>query len=445
MVWDFGIAHRVSLLIGLVTIMGLLPLLNVQAQQGGTNLLANGGFEWWDPTTAVWPFQDGIPEVQVCPGWRAFYVDNPPSYAQVPQYWRRPEFRDVKAGEYPGRVRSGNLAAKYFSFAGQHEAGFYQQVSGIAPGTPLRFSVYMQTWSCMPNPDAWNICPTKDKSNEPAPMHTRVGIDPTGGTNPWSANVVWSWEINAYDTWTYFQVEANAQNSTVTVFTYSRPDWTDTWFRVHNDVYVDDASLVALDEVLPTATLEPVAPVEPTATLDPSLPTSTPAPAATPAPTATPRPDGATVHVVQEGDTLGAIALQYQVSVATLLQLNGLTDSNRLSIGQELVIAVPGSTATATPLVELSAPTAVPPTLTAVPPTTTATLATSAVMIPVPTAVPPTVTALPLSVAATLPVPIPTPEAQETEAKTPPWGLVGGIGIALFLGAGIGFVFSRKR
>ena len=436
MVRQLVVNRRVWLALSLILIGSLLPLSNVQAQQGGTNLLVNGGFEWWNPATGVWPYQDGIPEVQVCPGWRAFYLDNPPSYAQVPQYWRRPEFRDVKAGEFPTRVRSGNLAAKYFSFAGQHEAGFYQQVGGIAPGTSLRFSAYMQTWSCMPDPEEWNVCPTKDKSREPAPMHTRIGIDPTGGTNPWSSNVVWSPELNAYDAWTYFQVEATAQNSTVTVFTYSRPDWTDTYFRVNNDVYLDDASLVSLDEALPTpepATAEPAAP---TATLDPSMPTSTPAPTATPAATPTPRPDGAIVHVVQEGDTLGAIALQYQLSVETLMQLNGLTDANILSVGQELVIAVPESTTTATPLPEAPTPTPLSPAPTTSLPTPTAVVLPTSTPLPVPTMAPVMASPTPTS------IPTPTPEVDDTKT---PWGLVVGIGIALILGGGIGFTFGRKR
>jgi LysM repeat protein len=432
MVWKSRISQRVLLIVSLLTVGSLLPLFNVQAQQGGTNLLVNGDFEWWDPTTNVWPFQDGIPEVQVCPGWHAFYLDNPPAYAELPQYWRRPEFRDVKGGgEFPTRVHGGFRAAKYFSFAGQHEAGFYQQVSGIAPETPLRFSAYMQTWSCMPEAE-WNVCPTGDKSNNPATMHTRIGIDPTGGTNPWSPNIVWSPEIDAYDVWTYFQVEATAQNSTVTVFTYSRPDWTDELFRINNDVYLDDASLVTLNEALPTDTPEPEAP---TATLDPSLPTSTPAPTATPAATATPRPDGAIVHIVQDGDTLGAIALRYAVSVETLLQLNGLSDANMLSVGQELVIAVPESPAAATPVPALPLPTAVLPTPTAGSPT-------SAGLIPVPTAIPPA-TALPMPASATIPAA--TVPTQETQKKTTPWGFVGGIGVALILGAGIGFVFGKRR
>ncbi|MBN2004744.1 MAG: LysM peptidoglycan-binding domain-containing protein [Anaerolineae bacterium] len=441
-----NVVRAFFLVISLTLIGGWFPTSSVQAQQGPTNLLVNGGFEWWDLDAKVWPFQDGIPEVQVCPSWRAFYLDNPPSYAKEPHFWRRPEFRDVKAGEYSTRVRSGNLAAKYFSFAGQHEAGFYQQVSGIAPETPLRFSAYMHTWSCMPMQGTWNICPVLGQSYEPAPMHTRVGIDPTGGTNPWSSSVVWSLEIDAYDVWTYFQVEAVAQNSTVTVFTYSRADWTDTWFRVHNDVYVDDASLISLNEVLPTATPDPAILAEtpesaaPTETPDPTQPTATPAPTTTPAATSTPRPDGAIIHVVQDGDTLSVIARQYRASVETLQQLNALTDANVILAGQELVISVPESTPTATPLPELPSPTPLPPTPTPmeIPSLSTASL-TTPTAIPTPEAPLPAVTT---EVVVPLPIPVATPAA---ENSTKPWGFVGGVGLALFFGVGVGFHFGRKR
>lgn len=380
----------------------------VLAQQGGGNLLTNGDFEWWDYGMGYWPLQDGIPEVQICPGWRAFWVDRAPQNVPVPEQWKRPEFRDVKSAEYAYRVRSGALAQKYFTFGGQHIAGLYQQVGGITPGTPLRFTAYMETWSCMAGDQGWNICPTGNKSNSPAPMHTKVGIDPTGGTNPWGGTVVWGPEVNAYDAWTLFQVDAVAQNSTVTVFTYSYADWFDSVFRIHNDVYIDDASLVVLSEQPPTATpaspppatTAPVATPAPTATLDPALPTATPAPTATPFATATPLPDGAVVHTVQAGETLMAISRQYQVPVEQIIQLNNLTDANVLFVGQKLVISA--SPLAATPLPATPAPTALPAT-----PAPTTTLPVT----PAPTALPltpaPTMT-LPLTPTAAPPSPTPT-------------------------------------
>jgi sulfatase modifying factor 1 len=49
-----------------------------------------------------------------------------------------------------------------------------------------------------------------------------------------------------------------------------------------------------------------------------------------------------TVHVVQAGDTLGAIAKQYGVTVEALQEVNAISDPKRLQIGQELIIPTMG-------------------------------------------------------------------------------------------------------
>jgi LysM repeat protein len=62
--------------------------------------------------------------------------------------------------------------------------------------------------------------------------------------------------------------------------------------------------------------------------------------------------DGETVYRVSSGDTLSGIAARYDVSVRQLMDANGITNPDRLSIGQELVIpdtnATPNPTPTAT-------------------------------------------------------------------------------------------------
>jgi len=49
-----------------------------------------------------------------------------------------------------------------------------------------------------------------------------------------------------------------------------------------------------------------------------------------------------TIYVVEGGDTLGNIALKFDVSVDAIMKANGLTDPNSLSVGQSLVIPVEG-------------------------------------------------------------------------------------------------------
>ncbi len=310
--------HKLIGLIGLAVVL-LICLPQTTHGQEGTNLLRNGNFEEGGVGEA-WPFQDGIPEVQIAPGWRAFYLDDPPSYYVVPSYcgsnwkcgWGRPEFRGTSVHEFANRVHSGSLSQKYFSWNRQHEAGLYQQVSGIQPGTRLRFSAWVQTWSCMAeSSETWNRCPTGDKSNNPAPMHIWVGIDPTGGTDWAAPTVVRSEEGNAWDQWTLFQVEATAKSNTVTVFIHSRADWTEGWPRISNDVYIDDASLVQIAAPTPTPrppTATPKATNTPTPTPTPEntpTPTITPTPAATPTPTITPTPVAASVCVLSFDDVNG--------------------------------------------------------------------------------------------------------------------------------------------
>jgi LysM repeat protein len=65
-----------------------------------------------------------------------------------------------------------------------------------------------------------------------------------------------------------------------------------------------------------------------------------------------PAPRVASTYVVQAGDTLGAIALRFRVSVDDLMRANQLADPNKLRIGQRLVIPSSGS-------VEIT-PTAIP-------------------------------------------------------------------------------------
>jgi LysM repeat protein len=49
-----------------------------------------------------------------------------------------------------------------------------------------------------------------------------------------------------------------------------------------------------------------------------------------------------TTHIVQSGDTLGAIARRYGVTIPAIVSRNNLTNPDRLSIGQELIIPAPG-------------------------------------------------------------------------------------------------------
>jgi hypothetical protein len=151
----------------------------------------------------------------------------------------------------------------------------------------------------------------------------KIGIDPTGGTDPWSKDIVWSAEQDAYDQFTRFEVQAVARSNKATVFTYSRPENP----MEHNDIYLDDAELAAVGGgFTPPVTVNP-----PPAMVAVGV-------QGTPAPT-----EGRVTHVVKPGDTLFALALQYGVPVDQIMALNNLKPESRIEIGRELIISLPPS------------------------------------------------------------------------------------------------------
>jgi hypothetical protein len=89
----------------------------------------------------------------------------------------------------------------------------------------------------------------------------------------------------------------------------------------------------------PTATATPS--VTPSATPTPTVtPTPTPIPSPTPmpAPTVAPTPPPQETYVVQEGDTLAAIAQRFGTTVSALQAANDIDDPDEIIIGQTLVI-----------------------------------------------------------------------------------------------------------
>jgi LysM repeat protein len=72
-----------------------------------------------------------------------------------------------------------------------------------------------------------------------------------------------------------------------------------------------------------------------------SQPLSLPEP---PAPSVSAAPSGGGSYTVQAGDTPSGIARKFGVSVADLMQANGITDARRMNIGRQLVIPGTGAT-----------------------------------------------------------------------------------------------------
>ena len=187
-----------------------------------------------------------------------------PWFRHKPGKWDQPEVRDAWVALDPRRVHNGQKAAMLFTFFRSHDAGFLQQVQ-VAPGTRVRLSAWAHAWSnhslaghesC--GDDPYCSCGvgrgtlaalqgTLPSDADPwvsalGNFTFRVGIDPTGGTNPLANTVVWGQGLHAYNAYAQVPfVETAASGNTVTVFLRSTTQWA---FK-HNDAYWDDVELTA--------------------------------------------------------------------------------------------------------------------------------------------------------------------------------------------------------
>ncbi len=149
--------------------------------------------------------------------------------------FRRPSWGPEIAGGNGGQLlldgsRSQHVGNQFATWHG----GVFQNVTGTTAGTQYRFTA-----------NAWGRA---SQDQYPAPSDrvvdftVRVGIDPTGGGNWTSANVVWGPTISPHDAWQSVSVETAAQGSTISVFiaaNFAGPGHC----RAHLDIWFDVASL----------------------------------------------------------------------------------------------------------------------------------------------------------------------------------------------------------
>jgi hypothetical protein len=268
----------------------------------GENLLQNPGFEG---NFFAW---SGINEIQVAHGWTPFWWEQPD---RDPPFFR-PEYKRAVAATFPNRVLSGESAQQWFTFYASHWAGMHQQVFNVTPGRRYRFSIWAQVWSSSEsNPPTVSV--------NPANPRLRVGIDPTGNWQAGADTVVWSGEApmhNHVDRWGEISVEAVAENNVITVFMRTNPDFANK----HNDMYWDNASLVAIEPAPPTP-LPPTDTPAATATAPPAtatlMATATPPATDTPVPTNTPPPPSPTATAIPATATATETATAVSVAAPT--------------------------------------------------------------------------------------------------------------------------------
>jgi LysM repeat protein len=306
------LSRRTHLL--LLSLSGLMLVLMLVAPGALTparaqgNLLQNPGFD--GAYTGRGSISGGVPD-----GWNAWGSFQNSDHENLGVL--------VRSAPYSWRLRARSALPT---------GGGYQTVAAQR-GTTYRFSIYAMIWTC--DDEQWQCRDsTHTFSDTSSGGRVRIGIDPNGGTDPYSTGVRWSAFASPFD-WGSFaglSVDAAASASQITVFTYYTADKAMRF----DDVFWDDATLVAVGSSGSTGSQNP------------------PVPQATAVPVvqnAQSRPDGSQVHIVQPGQTLWAISQAYGVPLDTLRALNGINGST-IYVGQAIIVRA--APATAAPLATLA-------------------------------------------------------------------------------------------
>lgn len=171
---------------------------------------------------------------------------------------------------YPERWYQGARSIAFFNTWKTSCGGLAQSVQ-VTPGKTYRFQMYAHAWDsnrddpkcsggagCEAFAMKWNEIPTRyagDQKKIDALQSTlfRVGIDPNGGDDPLSPDIVWSDEWAIYNAFAPVAVEAKAQSDTITVFTMAM----NRWMTKHNDRYMTRLSLTEVGSVAPPSVTPP--------------------------------------------------------------------------------------------------------------------------------------------------------------------------------------------
>jgi hypothetical protein len=178
------------------------------------------------------PYRQADPDhstVIVAHGWEYWASDGKPPERDGPA--QLPEYKPLTRQEDPRRVYDGDTAQCWFIRWKIMDAGIYQRVPAEM-GALYSFDAMFQAW-CSNSDD-----PTVSDGD----MHVMLGIDPHGGMDAFSQEVIWSdWKRADAEYRQYTSPQIAALDDHITLFVRA---W-NKWELSHNDIYVDDCHLIA--------------------------------------------------------------------------------------------------------------------------------------------------------------------------------------------------------
>ena len=183
-----------------------------------TNYLQDGSFE------GAYSGR-GSADLNIPTAWQFTFAESPRDFEW--QNLRPVAFPHITPPEIRNGARSVNINRDFATFT----AVMHQQAS-VPANITVRASAYAWVHTCDPDP---GIC----NSDASSGARVRVGVDPTGGTNPFAGSVVWGGFEAPHDRWQQVSVRTQASGGTVTVFLYATQDTP----KGLNQLYWDDAGL----------------------------------------------------------------------------------------------------------------------------------------------------------------------------------------------------------
>lgn len=158
----------------------------------------------------------------------------------------QPEYKHI---EFPvsmndeERIRSGSKAAMLFTMWRPHDAGWRWRYP-VRKGERVRARIYAHAWhsQCSQKPHDGPIEEDCRTSIHWAHMYFSVGLDPTGGLDPWADTVRWGERVERYGTYgkPVRSPSIEAEGEHVTIFFRSQA----THPLKHCDCYIDDLEVL---------------------------------------------------------------------------------------------------------------------------------------------------------------------------------------------------------
>src|SRR5262245_45579839 len=145
------------------------------------------------------------------------------------------QYHEPQYGNNRGdRRRNGNGAMSWGKDYATYDAGIWQKVHLPGSSGTLTATVWMSSWSGEGN--NWG-------DNPQANTGKLIGIDPTGNTDVWSTNVVWSGENQTKVDWVQVAVSTEAKGEFATIFIRSRNE-----LPMHRNATFIDEVRMSLDQ-----------------------------------------------------------------------------------------------------------------------------------------------------------------------------------------------------